>query len=113
MLRNRMRDYSREIMRLCHETGAPVMRTMFYEFPQDPVCWDLKDQYLYGPDMLVAPVMYYGARERQVYLPAGAEWVNAWNGERLAGGQTVTAAAPIDQIPVFLRNGKHSELFVK
>lgn len=89
------------------------MRTMFYEFPQDPVCWDLKDQYLYGPDMLVAPVMYYGARERQVYLPAGAEWVNAWNGERLAGGQTVTAAAPIDQIPVFLRNGKHSELFVK
>ena len=89
------------------------MRTMFYEFPQDPVCWDLKDQYLYGPDMLVAPVMYYGARERQVYLPAGVEWVNAWNGERLAGGQTVTAAAPIDQIPVFLRNGKHSELFVK
>ena len=113
MLRNRMRDYSRELMQISHETGAPVMRTMFYEFPQDAKCWDLKDQYMYGPDILVAPVMYYGARERAVYLPEGEEWVNAWTGERLAGGQTVTAAAPIEQMPVFLRGGKRAEIFAK
>ncbi|MBQ3880243.1 MAG: glycoside hydrolase family 31 protein [Oscillospiraceae bacterium] len=113
LLRDRMRDYSRELMRITHETGAPVMRTMFYEFPQDAACWELKDQYMYGPDMLVAPVMTYGARERAVYLPQGEEWVNAWTGERFAGGQTVTAAAPIEQIPVFLRSGKHAEIFAK
>ena len=110
-LRNRMRDYSRAVMKQSHETGAPVMRTMFYEFPQDEACWDLKDQYLYGPDLLVAPVMVYGAREREVYLPKGEEWVDAWTGEQYPGGRTVTAAAPIERIPVFLRGGKHRELF--
>ena len=68
---------------------------------------------MYGGDMLVAPVMYYGARQREVYLPQGEVWVNAWTGEKFEGGQTVTADAPIDQIPVFLRGGKHRELFAK
>ncbi len=113
LLRDRMRGYTREVMRRSHESGDPVMRTMFYEFPQDQKCWELRDQYMFGPDILVAPVMYFGARERSVYLPEGEEWFSAWTGESFAGGQTVTVPAPIDQIPVFLRGGKHSEIFRK
>ncbi len=112
-LRERMRDYSRDTMRDAHENGAPVMRTMFYEFPQDEKCWELKDQYMYGTDLLVAPVMYYKARSREVYLPTGAKWVNAWTGETFEGGQTIAVDAPIEQIPVFLRDGKHSGIFEK
>ena len=113
LLRDRMRGYTREVMRRSHESGDPVMRTMFYEFPQDQKCWELRDQYMFGPDILVAPVMYFGARERSVYLPEGEEWFSAWTGQSFAGGQTVTVPAPIDQIPVFLRGGKHAEIFRK
>ena len=66
-----MRPYVRSLMQQAHENGTPVMRTMFYEFPDDPVCWELKDQYMFGSDLLVAPVVYKDAEEREVYLPAG------------------------------------------
>lgn len=106
-LRERLRDYTREVMRETHETGAPVMRTLFYEFPDDACAWDIKDEYLFGGDMLVAPIMEYRQREREVYLPAGAAWTDAWTGETHAGGQTVRVAAPLERIPVFLRDGRH------
>lgn len=69
-MRETMRPYTRELMRQAHETGAPVIRTLFFEFPDDPAAWDRKDEYLYGPDVLVAPVAEAGARQREVYLPA-------------------------------------------
>ena len=59
---------------------------------------------MFGPDMLVAPVLEAGARERQVYLPAGAEWRDAWNGTRYPGGQWIHADAPLQRIPLFLRD---------
>jgi len=90
-------------MQEAHEKGTPVMRTLFYEFPGDPPCWEVSDEYLFGPDLLVAPVMEAGVRERAVYLPAGSRWKNAWTGETHAGGTTVMAAAPLDTIPLFLR----------
>ena len=105
-LRERLRPYIREIMRNAHETGAPVMRPLFYEFPEDPAAWDTEDAYLFGPDLLVAPVMEPGARTRDVYLPAGAFWTEAATGKRWEGGQTVTASAPLDTIPLFTRNGR-------
>ena len=103
-LREEMRPYIRELMRQAHETGAPVIRTMFYEFPQDSACWECKDQYMFGPDLLVAPVLQKGARSREVYLPEGAQWVSQSTGKRYAGGQTITEDAPLEVIPVFLRN---------
>jgi len=109
LLREKMRGYTRDCMREAHEKGAPVMRTMFYEFPDDAAAWDLKDQYCYGPDVLVAPILEPGSVSRKVYLPQGAFWVDFSTGERLEGGQWVTASAPLDTIPLYLRDGKHLE----
>ena len=60
---------------------------------------------MFGPDLLVAPVLEAGARERPVYLPAGTAWTDAWTDATLPGGQTVTAAAPLARIPLYLRAG--------
>ena len=109
-LRERMRPYTRRVMEEAHRLGRPVMRTMFYEFPEDAACWDLNEQYLFGGDILVAPVLYENAAQRSVYLPNGAQWTDFWTNEVHAGGQWVTVQAPIDQIPLFLRDGRPEEL---
>ena len=106
-LRERLRPYVMEQMRTAHETGLPPMRPLFLDFPADPVSWQVEDQFLFGPDILVAPVVTEGARERRVYLPAlpdGTSWLDAWTGAGQPGGQWVTAPAPLDTIPVFLRS---------
>ena len=64
------------------------------------------DEFLFGPDLLVAPVLHQGATERKVYLPAGANWTDAWTGKKFEGGRTIRAAAPLDRIPLYLRNGR-------
>jgi len=97
-----MHDYIKKTMQQTHETGAPVMRPMFFNFPQDEKCWDLWDQYMFGDDYLVAPVLYPGMTSREVYLPEG-QWKNVDTGEVLEGGRTVTAPAPLEIIPVFCR----------
>ena len=95
-----LHDYIRELYKEAHETGAPLIRTMFFEFPEDGKCWELQDQYMFGSRYLVAPVLYLNQFEREVYLPAGT-WKNVNNGEILHGGRMVTVKAPIDEIPVF------------
>jgi alpha-D-xyloside xylohydrolase len=87
------------------QTGAPFMRALPLDFPDDPKVADLRDEYMFGPAFLVAPVTEQGATSRRVYLPAGTDWYNFWTNERLKGGQTVTVAAPIDTIPLFVRAG--------
>ena len=109
-IRERMRDYTRELMRQAHEKGSPVMRTLFYEFPEDKDCWDVTDSYMFGPDILVAPVVHEGARSRKVYLPKGAEWVQAGSGKRYEGGKNYEIEAPIETLPVFLRDGRQGYL---
>lgn len=104
-LRERLRPYIRELMRQAHEKGTPVIRPLFYEFPQDEAAWAEEDSYLFGEKLLVAPVTQMGARERRVYLPKGSKWTCAWTGQVYEGGQTITAAAPLEHIPLFLRDG--------
>ena len=87
------------------KTGAPLMRALFMDFPNDPAVADLRDEYMLGPAFLVAPITGQGATSRKVYLPAGAEWYNYWTNERLKGGQTITVSAPIDTLPLFVRAG--------
>jgi alpha-D-xyloside xylohydrolase len=108
-LRETMRPYTRELMRQAHEKGTPVIRTMFYEFPEDELCWTLKDQYMFGGDLLVAPIAYEGMTSRDVYLPAGSDWTSLWSGETHKGGQVMHVDAPLEIIPVFLRDGRHKE----
>jgi len=103
LLRERLRPYVMEQMKVAHETGLPPMRPLFLNFPADPACWEIQDQFLFGDDILVAPVVTEGAREREVYLPAGADWRDAWTGASAAGGRWVTAAAPLELIPVYVR----------
>ncbi len=109
-LREVLRPYTRALMTAAHEHGQPVMRGMFYEFPADSTCWDLADQYMYGPDLLVAPVVQPGATSRDVYLPSGATWTDLVSGKVLDGGRWVTVEAPIETIPVLSRDGRRIEL---
>lgn len=100
--REELRGYIRELMKQAHEEGTPLLRAMWYEFAEDERCNDLKDQYMFGGRYLVAPVLEPGARERQVYFPAGS-WRNVDTGEILQGGGTRSVDAPLDVIPVFER----------
>jgi alpha-D-xyloside xylohydrolase len=81
------------------------MRGLFLDFPADPRVADIRNEYMFGPNLLVAPVTEQGATSRSVYLPAGADWYNFWTKERIRGGQRVDVAAPIDIIPLFVRAG--------
>lgn len=104
LLRERIRPYIREQMQLTHEKGIPIMRPLFFDFKEDKAAWDVDDQYMFGPDIMVAPVLEAGVESRKVYLPAGSTWTDAWNGKIYEGGQTIDAAAPIDTIPLFLKD---------
>jgi alpha-D-xyloside xylohydrolase len=99
-VREGMRDYTRGLMKDAHEKGTPVMRTLFYEFPDDQKCWEVEDQYLYGEKYLVCPVLAAGVRKRSVYLPAGTNW-KALDGKTFGGGQEIETECPIDTMPVF------------
>ena len=111
-IRERLRPYIRECMRAASECGAPVMRPLFYDFPEDKTCWEIEDSYMFGPDLLVSPVMSAGAVEREVYLPAGSKWTDAYTKKVYDGGQRVTVPAPIDIIPVMVRDGKAYEIYI-
>ncbi|MDF2543818.1 MAG: alpha-glucosidase, family 31 of glycosyl hydrolase [Herbinix sp.] len=102
-IRLQMKPYITKVMEDAHLTGSPVIRTMFYEFPEDKTCWELNDQYMFGPDYLVAPILYQGMTSRQVYLPKG-QWIRMNTSEVLEGEQIITVDAPLDEIPVFIRN---------
>jgi alpha-D-xyloside xylohydrolase len=85
--------------------GAPFLRALPLDFPTDQKVTDMRDEYMFGPAFLVAPITEQGATSRPVYLPAGADWYNYWTNEKFMGGQTITVAAPIDTIPLFVRSG--------
>jgi alpha-glucosidase/alpha-D-xyloside xylohydrolase len=87
------------------QTGAPYMRALFMDFPDDATAVRVADEYMFGPALLVAPVTEQGATRREVYLPANATWYNYWTSERFRGGQTIEVEAPIDTIPLFVRAG--------
>jgi alpha-D-xyloside xylohydrolase len=87
------------------DTGAPFMRALFMDFPDDIAVATIGDEYMLGPAFLVAPVTEQGRESRAVYLPAGSDWYNFWTNEKFRGGQTLQVAAPIDVIPLFVRAG--------
>ncbi|MDW5264564.1 MULTISPECIES: glycoside hydrolase family 31 protein [Acidobacteriaceae] len=104
-LRYELMPYIYSLGYMTHETGAPFMRGLFMDFPNDEKVANIGDEYMFGPAFLVAPVTEQGATTRSVYLPAGTDWYNFWTNERLHGGQRVTVAAPIDTLPLFVRAG--------
>ena len=105
LLREALKPYIKTLMREAHEHGTPVMRPLFFQYPDDETAWTLDETYLFGPDILVAPVYTSGATTREVYLPKGDSWREVSTGKTFEGGRWVTANAPIDVIPLFVRSG--------
>lgn len=97
-----MHDYIKKLYEEAHINGSPLLRAMFYEFPQDSRCWELQDQYMFGDKYLVAPILHLNEFMREVYLPEG-KWKLTSTGEVYDGGCVVSADAPIDYMPVFER----------
>jgi alpha-glucosidase (family GH31 glycosyl hydrolase) len=85
------------------------MRPLLLEFPNDPECLDIGDQFTLGPDILVSPVLSANTASRNLYLPEGADWIDVRSGKRLEGGRWISADAPIDAIPVHVRAGSDNE----
>jgi alpha-D-xyloside xylohydrolase len=104
-LRERLRPYIHQQMRTASRTGLPPMRPLFVDYPADPRAWQAEDQFLFGPDLLIAPVLSPGATARDVCLPAGCTWIEAGTGARHDGGTALTVPVFPDRIPVFVREG--------
>lgn len=111
-LRERLRPYIRECMDEASLSGMPVMRPLFFDFYKDKTAWKIEDEYMFGPDILVAPVMEENTSERKVYLPEGDIWTDANTKKAYSGGQNVTVPAPLDIIPVFIRDNKKIDIYL-
>ncbi len=103
-LRYRMLPYLYSAVRECAGTGMPIMRALWLHFPEDPKAVACSDQYLWGRDILVAPVVEKGATKRQVYLPPVA-WYDFWTGERFEGGREISKLVDLETMPLYVRAG--------
>jgi alpha-glucosidase len=103
-LRYELLPYLYDAMQRASQTGVPALRPLFLEFPEDEKVAGMDDEFLFGDDLLVAPVLYEGVSDRTVYLPEG-EWFDYWTGRRLAGRQTIHLPVTLESIPLFVRGG--------
>ncbi|MDB5883506.1 MAG: glycoside hydrolase family 31 [Ramlibacter sp.] len=103
-LRYRLLPYTYTLAWQARDQGLPLMRPMVLNYPDDPRVFELGDQYLWGDDLLVAPVTREGARAWSAYLPAGG-WYDFWTQQRFEGGRGVQVDAPLDRLPLFVREG--------
>jgi alpha-D-xyloside xylohydrolase len=90
-------------MQAAHETGIPPMRPLFIDFPADLTGYTVEDEYMFGPDLLVAPVLEANVTSRRLYLPGDTTWTDAWTDEEYSGGQWIEVEALLDRIPLFFR----------
>jgi alpha-D-xyloside xylohydrolase len=103
-LRYRLMPYLYSLAYQVHAQDSTIQRPLVMDFGDDPATWNIGDQFLFGPYILVSPVTEAGATERRLYLPK-ATWFNFWTGERLQGGRHITTAASLNRIPLFVRAG--------
>jgi alpha-glucosidase len=103
-LRYELLPHIYNVMHETSTTGIPAMRPLVLEFPTDENTYGLDDEFMFGSDLLVAPVLREGARERAVYLPAGT-WYDYWTAKPYAGPTTVTIPVTLASIPIFVRGG--------
>lgn len=103
-LRYELLPYIYNVMHQASETGVPAMRPLFLEFPSDENAANIDDEFLFGADLLVAPVLQQAATSREVYLPQGT-WYDYWTGHAYAGGKTVRVNITLSSLPLFVRQG--------
>ena len=106
-----------EVSGMTTQSHYTMMRALAFDFRADPAALDVRNQYMFGPAFMVCPVtrpMYYGPgsealegtrKTRRVYLPAGTDWYDFWTNEKLAGGRSITAKAPLETMPLYVRAG--------
>jgi alpha-glucosidase len=105
-LRYRLLPYLYTLYWRAARFGEPMLRPLFYEFEDEPEIFADRDEFMLGPNLLVASVVEPGQRERSVHLPVGpGEWLDFWTGKHVAGGQIVVAPAPLERIPLFVPAG--------
>jgi alpha-glucosidase len=97
--------YLKSLVMEASARGLPIQRPLFLHFEDDFRTYAIQDAYLYGPDLLVAPVWQADKTEWSTYLPEGADWVHVWSGKAFTGGQDATVPAPFGEPPVFYRAG--------
>jgi alpha-glucosidase len=104
--------YLKALSREAAASGLPVQRPLFLHHEDDRATYAIQDAYLYGRDLLVAPVWQAAQTSRTLYLPKGEEWTHIWSGQSYLGGQQIAVEAPIGQPPAFYRTGaEFAELF--
>lgn len=112
-LRERMRPYTRKLMEEAHRKGTPVMRTLFYEYPEDINCWSVEDEYFYGSDVLVAPILYASQIRRRVYLPGNVVWIEYATKKEYAGDNWIEVDVTIEDTPVFIKKDAEVEKMMR
>lgn len=103
-LRNRLKPYICKYMDITTETGAPIMRPMFFDYYDDEICYTLEDQYMFGEDILFAPITGQGQTKRKVYLPKG-QWIDTRTKEEISGEKWIEYQAAIDEFIAFVKKG--------
>lgn len=109
-IRDGLKEYLYHLMKEAHDFGYPVMRSLFFEYPNDSMAWDVDNTYMLGDSILVAPIVDYQLRERIVYLPDDREWVHLFSEKEYQGGSSYLIQAPLDEIPVFIVKNKWREI---
>ena len=104
-LRYRLFPYVYSLAWKVTDADYTIQRPLVMDFRKDPQTWDIGDEFMFGPSMLVSPVLKEHASDRSVYLPAGTDWYDFWTGEKTTGGKSVNVAAPLDRIPLNVRAG--------
>ena len=110
-LREKLKPYICHYMEIASKEGKPIMRPMFFDHYKDPVCYELEDQYMFGEDILFAPITEQGCTQRQVYLPHGS-WQEVNSGEIHQGKRWLTCGAPIEKFIAFVKAAVRWRLFL-
>ncbi len=106
-IREKLKVYISQLFNETHNFGEPIIRPVFYDYPKDEVAWTVDNQYMFGPELLVAPIMYYKDRQRKVYLPSGNRWTDINTGKVYDGGQFIIIDAPLDNIPILCKEDSY------
>jgi alpha-D-xyloside xylohydrolase len=104
-LRYRLLPYIYSLAWKVTDDDGTIMRPLVMDWRTDEKVWNIGDQYMFGPAILVSPVTMEDASSRSLYLPPATAWYNFWTGEKVAGGQRMNANAPLDRIPLYVKAG--------
>lgn len=110
-IHEKLADYSYELAKEAAKTGMPMARPLFLIYPEQKQAWNDWQTYMYGPDILVSAIWEKGKTKHSLYLPAGEKWIDAWDKEKVySGGKNITVDAPLQKIPIFIREGSAIDL---